>query len=118
MSALVLTSDHRDALQEIVNIGIGAAGAGLATALNCFVRLSVPKIRQIPSVELGSAISQGAWKDRRVSVVRQAFYNRMEGEVVVLFDARGCHQIADLLGHAGDIGRLLEQELLLDVSNI
>lgn len=116
--APVLTSDHRDALQEIVNIGIGAAGAGLATVLNSFVQLSVPSIRQIRWSELGAALSSGAWADRRVSAVRQAFYNRMEGEVVVLFDAQGCHELADLLGHVGDVGTAQRQELLLDVSNI
>jgi chemotaxis protein CheC len=118
MSALVLNSDHRDALQEIVNIGIGAAGAGLATVLNSFVELSVPAIRQIPSSELGAALSHGAWAGRRVSAVRQTFYNRMEGEVIVLFDSDGCRELADVLGHEGDAGAAFEQELLLAVSSI
>jgi chemotaxis protein CheC len=42
----------------------------------------------------------------------------MEGEVIILFETAGCKELADLLGHEGNIGTAVEQELLLDVSNI
>jgi chemotaxis protein CheC len=113
-----LNADQRDALQEIVNVGVGAAGAGLAKVLDSFVELAVPGIQQVPSRDIGATIAVGVWANRRVNAVRQAFYNRMEGEVIILFETAGCKELADLLGHEGDIGSAVEQELLLDVSNI
>ena len=42
----------------------------------------------------------------------------MEGEAIVLFESEGCKELADLLGHEGEIGPAIQQELLLDISNI
>lgn len=41
MNDIALTEEHRDALQEISNIGMGRAGAALAKLLGAFVTLSV-----------------------------------------------------------------------------
>jgi chemotaxis protein CheC len=112
------SADHRDALQEISNVAMGSAGAGLATVLDSFVHLSIPKLSLVDSDRIASLISEGCWANQSVSAVRQAFYNRMSGEAIALFGAAGCRELADLMGHEGDIEPGLEQELLLDVSNI
>ena len=111
------SADQRDALQEIANVAMGSAGAGLATVLDSFVHLSIPKISLIDSNKIASVISEGYWANRSVNAVRQAFYNRMNGEAIALFGAEGCTELAELLGHERE-QQVLEQELLLDVSNI
>jgi len=111
------SSDQRDALQEIANVAMGSAGAGLATVLDSFVHLSIPKISLISAKRIAPVISEGPWGNRSVNAVRQAFYNRINGEAIALFGAEGCTELAELLGH-DRTQPVLEQELLLDVSNI
>lgn len=114
-----LSPDDRDALQEIVNVGMGAAGAGLAEVLDTFVRLSIPRIQIVNASQITEALQKATWARGEVSAVRQAFYNEINGEVIVLFGPDGCRELSDLIGHEGAAGaRELEQETLLEVSNI
>ena len=56
MTLAALTNDQRDALQELTNIAM-VAGSSLATLLDAFVDLSVPRIRVVEVVELPSTLS-------------------------------------------------------------
>jgi chemotaxis protein CheC len=113
-----LDVDQKDALQEISNIAMGSAAAGLATVLESFVRLSIPRISIIETARLTARLAETFPDHRDVSAVRQAFYGHMEGEVIVLFGQEGCDELADLLGHSGEATEGVKEELLLDVSNI
>lgn len=118
MSAEVLDEDQKDALQEIANIAMGTAASGLATVLESFVRLSVPRIRIVETSRMSDCFSAGQPSDRNVSAVRQAFYGQLDGEVVAVFGEDGCNDLADLLGHERGADQAINEELLLDVSNI
>jgi chemotaxis protein CheC len=114
--APLLDGDHEEVLREVVNVAMGTAGAALATALDRFVQLSVPRIHVVSggggSVPPGV---KGPYPDWRVSAVRQAFYGHLAGEVVTLFGSGdGEPGVAGALGRAGSAS---ERELLLDVSN-
>jgi chemotaxis protein CheC len=113
-----LDSDQKDALQEISNIAMGSAASGLATVLESFVRLSIPRISIIETSRLTARLSETFPGLPEVSAVRQAFYGHMEGEVIVLFGQDGCQELADLLGHSRETAESVKEELLLDVSNI
>jgi chemotaxis protein CheC len=113
-----LDSDQKDALQEISNIAMGSAASGLATVLESFVRLSIPRISIIETSRLTARLGETFPDHPEVSAVRQAFYGHMEGEVVVLFGEAGCNELADLLGHSRETTESVKEELLLDVSNI
>jgi chemotaxis protein CheC len=113
-----LDSDQKDALQEISNIAMGSAASGLATVLESFVRLSIPRISIIETSRLTARLGETFPDHPEVSAVRQAFYGHMEGEVVVLFGEAGCNELADLLGHSRESTESVKEELLLDVSNI
>jgi chemotaxis protein CheC len=118
MSSEFLDSDQKDALQEISNIAMGTAAAGLAKVLGSFVRLSVPRIRIVETTRIVEQLSASLPRDLEVSAVRQAFYSQVEGEVLVVFGEKGCDELAELLAHDGDDTEAAKQELLLDVSNI
>jgi len=117
MTLEILNADQKDALQEISNIAMGTAAAGLAKVLESFVRLSVPRITIVETSRIADRLAASLPPHREVSAVRQAFYGPVEGEVVVVFGEDGCNELADLLAHDGDAGAVKE-ELLLDVSNI
>jgi chemotaxis protein CheC len=118
MNAEFLDSDQKDALQEISNIAMGTAAAGLATVLESFVRLSVPRISVVETSRIMEGLSASLPLHPEVSAVRQAFYGEVEGEVVVVFGEEGCDELADALKHENDGREAIKQELLLDVSNI
>ena len=112
--------DRDDALREVINIGMGAAGAALAETLGVFVRLSVPKVRQMDTSALLPSLTAPPWNDRRVNASSQAFYGGLSGNALVIFDESGVEQLADLLGHQGDGDGhgAAANEVLLELGNI
>ncbi len=113
-----LSEDQRDALAEIVNIGMGRAGASLAEILDEFVILSVPQIRLVSSQDIGEALEELIGAESLVSAIRQPFYNHLHGEALVVYDEHGCRDLADIMGHEGTLDEKVEEELLLDIGNI
>ncbi len=118
MNTEFLDADQKDALQEISNIAMGTAASGLAKVLESFVRLSVPRISIVETSRIAERLATSLTQHREVSAVRQAFYNQVEGEVVVVFGEDGCSDLADLLDYDTNGPEAMKEELLLDVSNI
>lgn len=118
MNQAALSNDQRDALQELTNIAMGQAGASLATLLDEFVDLSVPRIRVVAVVDLPPVLAELIGQSNLVSAVRQSFQGYLRGEAIVIFGEPGCQALADLMGFEGDLGQSGENELLLDVANV
>jgi chemotaxis protein CheC len=117
-----MTGDKLDALQELVNMGMGAAGAALAQALGAFVELVVPGVDFTDRRSVASLLDTGSWAKQEVEAVRQPFFGAFTGESMMIFDDQVHAQLADLPGHApadGAAMTTLEQhEMLLDLSNV
>jgi chemotaxis protein CheC len=114
----MLTEDKRDALQEIVNIGMGAAGAALAKVLGAFVELAVPRIDVVDRKRLPLLLDAGAWSDRELEAVRQPFFGGIIGESLMLFDGAEPAHLADLVGYTDAPSVEEQQEILLDLANV
>ncbi|MEW6613429.1 MAG: hypothetical protein AB1409_11880, partial [Pseudomonadota bacterium] len=113
-----LTEAQTDALQEVANVAMGQAGNSLARILDVFVCLSVPRIRLVTATEVLDAVLEMVGSDTVVSAARQAFYNHLRGEAVVIFGQAGCRDLAVLMGYDEQLDANSEQELLLEVSNV
>ena len=105
---------QRDALGELVNIGMGQAGDSLARLFDTFIHLSIPRLEIVEPSRVGAAIAAMVGTDGPVVSVRQAFSSRIRGEALAIYPAAGCEGLADLVGYA-DVS---SDELLLEVSNI
>jgi chemotaxis protein CheY-P-specific phosphatase CheC len=105
-----------DALQELVNLGMGSAGASLAAALGSFVELKVPRLELVAPGRLGEAFEAGFWNDRDFSAVRQVFFGGLMGETLMLFQGLDCAQIAQLLGHGNALGARGQEQVTLDLA--
>jgi len=56
-NSLPFTEEHRDCLQEVCNVAMGAAGESLAYFAKVFVNLSIPKIRYINPQEIPGSLA-------------------------------------------------------------
>lgn len=115
MSESILTDEQREALQEITNIGMGQAGASIATILGEFVHLSIPNIHILRADDIPQGIVKLVGPGD-VSAVRQAFHGSFRGEAIVIFRDQSPKQIADLMGYDPDMAE--EYELILDIANV
>ncbi len=118
MTVEPLTEDQSDALQELANIAMGRAGKSLSTLLDSFVTLSVPRVTVVDVGDVAETVACMANAPEIGTAVRQAFFPTIRGEAITIFGPEGCREIADLLGHEGELGDAQEQELLLDTANI
>ena len=116
------SADQADALREIANIGMGQAGAALAEVLGDYVTLSVPSVQLISADDVGASVAALFAPDDHgiepVVAMRQGFAGEIRGEALVLFGENGCVELADLLGHDSVDDASVEEELLLDMTNI
>ena len=113
-----LTPDQGDALQEVLNIAMGRAGDSLARILDTFVNLSVPRIRIVEVLDLPKTVTELVGENAEATAVRQAFYDDLRGEAIVVFGQAGCKDLAELMGYENKLDGNAEQELLLDVTNV
>ena len=114
----VFDVDERDALQEVVNIGMGTAGAALSAALESLVGLSVPKIDLVRMDRFSDLPRLVGWSEVDACAIRQAFYDGIDGEVIVLFGREGRARLSQQLGYGDEATDISEEELLLDFTNV
>jgi len=112
----VFEVDERDALQEVVNIGMGTAAAALSAALESLVGLSVPKIDLVRMDRFSDLPRLVGWTEVDTCAIRQAFYDGIDGEVIVLFGHEGRARLSEKLGYGE--ADTSEEELLLDFTNV
>lgn len=112
-----LSEDQRDALQELMNVAMGQGADRLARLTETFVTLSVPRIHAV-DVSNTSLLSQLMIASQPAIITRQSFLGRLRGEVMVCFGENGADQLADLMGYEGVGKHSIQDELMLDVTNI
>jgi chemotaxis protein CheC len=109
-----LAEAQRDAMAEMVNIGMGQAGDSLARLFNTFIRLSVPRIQLVAPADLHRALAALCGEHTPVIATRQAFSSCIRGEALVFYTAESCDGLAELVGYPG----AQRDELLLDITNV
>jgi chemotaxis protein CheC len=116
------TPEKLDALQELVNMGMGAAGAALAEALGVFVELAVPSVDFTDRRSVAGLLDSGAWAKEEVEAIRQPFFGAFTGESMMIFNEHVQDELSDLPGYGladGDKPTDAEQqEMLLDLANV
>ncbi|OMZ32545.1 chemotaxis protein CheC [Burkholderia pseudomallei] len=117
MNDIALTEEHRDALQEISNIGMGRAGAALAKLLGAFVTLSVPDIKFVSARELLDELQRCERRADMPRPVRQSFQSDICGEALVLFGSDGRRELKELMGY-DDATDDIEDEALSDIASL
>jgi chemotaxis protein CheC len=118
VKAAILSEAKRDALQEVVNIGMGTAGAALAKVLGAFVELAVPRIDFVDRRRAATLFNTGSWSENEIETIRQPFFGGIVGESLMLFDGAEPAHLAGVAGIVGTPSPEEQQELLLDLANV
>ncbi|WP_420995504.1 chemotaxis protein CheC [Cupriavidus sp. 30B13] len=118
-----LGADRRDALQELANIGMGAAGAKLACLLDRFVTLSIPRISVVDPKQIKEEIERQLGGMPDMAAFRQSFRSDIAGETMVFFGRDGARDLCEAFygrkGMAAEGSREMAfRGLLLEVANV
>ncbi|WP_207477475.1 chemotaxis protein CheX [Arenibaculum pallidiluteum] len=117
--AFALSELERDALTEIVNIGVGRAARNLSVMIKAPVQLSVPRTELLLRSEAAKVLS-GRGGAGLVSV-GQKFQGPFSGQALLIFpEANSLELVRAVLGDAMDLNEIidLEQEALAEIGNV
>lgn len=114
--ALPFSEEHRDCLQEICNIAMGAAGESLANFANVFVNLSIPKIRYIDPNQIKEALVSLEGSDKVSAVVQRFHIDSQQAFALVVITEPSFNDLAASAGRELSCEREAEQ-LLRDLSH-
>ena len=121
MHETVLTEDQRDALQEIANLAMGQAATRLASLLDTFIELSVPRVRVVRVEDAARTLRDMTGIDEHVIAVRQGFRSDIKGEALVICRSSGvgnlCALVNDPYVHSA-YESVSQTELMFDVANV
>ena len=115
----MLNDLHRDALTEIINIGVGQAGNALNTMLAMHVELSVPEIKILQMQEAQKELSP--LDDSSLASVVLRFSGSVPGKAALLFPPESALNLVTLLvqEEPGDTDLdSMRSEALTEIGNI
>jgi chemotaxis protein CheC len=118
-TSLPLSDLERDALTELVNIGVSRAATSLREMVGRPVVLSVPKIELLSCKEASQAISER--ENSTLVGVHQSFDGEFTGRALLLFpEARSLELVRAVTGGELPLEDIisLEQEALAETGNI
>lgn len=103
-----------DSLQEVVNIAMGQAASSLAQLFDSFVDLSIPYIKIFDAHDINEKFQCLQNSKFDCQAVRQAFFNGVSGESIVIYRDTEFAKLAELIGLQG----LEDDEIMFDINNI
>ena len=118
-AATVLDGLERDALTELVNIGVSRAAASLRKMVGAQVMLSVPAVEVVSLQDAATLL--GERESSELVAVRQAFQGAFRGQALVIFpQANSLELVRAVVGGELSAEELaaLEHEALAETGNI
>lgn len=115
-----LTLSHIDALQELVNIGVGRAAGVLNDMLNSPIRLHIPEVRLLSPDELKQEL-KSQFDNSLLATVQLSFSGTFSGTTELVFPSESAaHLVSVLTGEAPGTPDLdvVKIGALLEVGNI
>ena len=97
---------------------MGQAADLLARLLNVFVKLPIPRVNILEASELQMALSLTEQNNTYSAVCQGFIGSGICGEALLIFSDSSFTDIAKLLKYTGEIDRIVELELLMEVASI
>jgi chemotaxis protein CheC len=116
---MVLTTEQKDALAELINIGFGRAAASLSRLTGHRVQLEVPQVMMCPVGELGDSLRP--YIDGEIASVHQVFSGPVGGDALLVLDQRSAGILKELLTSEPALPLSIDasaREVIAEVGNI
>lgn len=114
-----LTELQRDAMAELMNIGMGQAAASLSQIVGEEVKLSIPNVELLSRQEAANTLK--TQPEERIAAIKQTFKGPFWGDALLLFPESKSIELVESITK-GEVPRELipeiEQDALLEVGNI
>ena len=123
-TAVVITEEEKEILQEIMNIAFGKAAADLAEFIDIYIDLSVPYIKVMNPSDLPGYIKKEINDDSNFSIVEQKYWGKFKGDALLIFPSSSSKGLLSLFdperdcGYGSDTIDFLERESMMEVGNI
>lgn len=127
-----ISANQLDALQELVNIGVGRAASVLNEMLDAHIRLQVPYIKVLSPQEASKELEQQIGSTH-VSAMRLAFTGALGGTALLIFPLDSAAKLVAVLMHEetdlpdldavkrgtlSEVGNILLNSVMGNVSNV
>jgi chemotaxis protein CheC len=119
VNAVDLTELEKDALTEVVNIGVSRAAASLRKMVGHQVLLSVPAVEIVTREKAATLL--GERESNELVAVRQSFSGAFSGRAMLIFPEEHCLALARAVAGdelSGEELEDLEQEALAETGNV
>ena len=116
---MLLTTDQKDALTELINIGFGRAAASLSRLTGHRVQLQVPQVMMCPVGELSETLRP--YIDGEIASVHQVFSGPVSGDALLVLDQRSAGILKELLTNEPALPLSIDgsaREVIAEVGNI
>lgn len=118
MNTAVLDENLRDGLQEIANVAVGQTADKLARSFSAFVKMPIPRVHLLESVDIRMAIG-GHAEGENVTAVTQAFFgDGISGEALLLMNDSNAAELSRLMGYAPPATAQEQLEHVLEISSL
>ncbi len=118
MTAVFLDENLRDALQEIANVAVGQTADKLARSFSAFVKMPIPRVHLLESVDIRMAIG-GHAEGENVTAVTQAYYgDGISGEALLLMSDSNAAELSRLMGYAPPATEQEQLEHVLEIASL
>jgi chemotaxis protein CheC len=114
-----ITTQQKDALCELINIGFGRAASALSILVGQRVLIEAPQVDLYPLTDLDGVLVSLATDE--ITSVHQVFVGQITGTAMLLMDTRSATVLADMLiGGAGQPHSITEEdrETIQEAGNI
>ena len=82
-SAIIISDEELDILQEVMNIAFGKASADLAEVIDIYVVLSIPDIKLLKTAEVPGYIEAEINDFENISVIKQNYTGKFHGSALL-----------------------------------
>jgi chemotaxis protein CheC len=115
-----LSSQQKDALSELINIGFGRAASALSILVGQRVIIEAPDVALFPLEALDKVLD--SLSEGEITSVHQVFSGQLSGTAMLLMDSNSSKALVDLLSGPENgqpqVDQKLDRETLQEIANI
>lgn len=114
-----LNEDERDCLQELMNVSYGEATAAIASIIDRYATLAIPKINTITLSELKEHLNNKLLHNDSLYIASQIIHGNISGENLFVIDDKSSYNLTKEFGLEDDeIDDDEIAEVVLEITNI